>query len=84
MPESPPPWRDKLQLEDDSPVKPHNRGESMLWLASSHLEHEATIQEGVKEYHLSVEHSHQFFVGGAQCKGPFARQVHGCDNCEGI
>jgi len=56
----PPLWRDKSR----------NRGESMLWLASSYWEHEATIQEGVKKYHL---HSHQFF---AQRKGPFARQVH--------
>ena len=28
--------------------------ESMLWLASSYLEHEATIQEGVKRYHLCL------------------------------
>ena len=42
------------QLEDDSPVKPHKRGESMLWLASSYLEHEATSQEGVKKYHLRL------------------------------
>jgi len=42
------------QLEDDSPVMPHNRGESMLWLAPSYLEHEATIQEGVMNFHLCL------------------------------
>ena len=42
------------QLEDDCLVKPHNRGESMLWLASSYLEHEATSQEGVKNFHLCL------------------------------
>ena len=26
----------------------------MLWLASSYLEHEATIQERVKKYHLCL------------------------------
>ena len=26
----------------------------MLWLASSYLEHEATVQEGVKKYHLCL------------------------------
>ena len=39
----PPPCRDKS----------HNRGESMLWLASTYMEHEATI-EGVKKYHLCL------------------------------
>ena len=32
----------------------HNRGESRLWLASSYLEHEVSIQEGVKKFHLCL------------------------------
>ena len=43
-PTRPPPWRDKSR----------SRGESMFWLASSYWEHEATIQEGVKKYHLCL------------------------------
>ena len=43
-----PPWRDKFracQSGAKSEEQSHNRGESTLWLASSYLEHEATIQE---------------------------------------
>ena len=43
-PTRPPSWRDKSRI----------RGESMFWLASSYWEHEATIQEGVKKYHLCL------------------------------
>ena len=63
----PPPWRDKFRacqsgakLEEQS----HNRGESMLWLASSYLEHEATIQERSEERPPLFEPSQQFLVGG--------------------
>ena len=58
--QKPPPWRDKLRIEGESvnadekntdgdtgPDEVFDRGESMLWLASSYLEHRATIQEGV-------------------------------------
>ena len=62
----PAPWRDKkadqascCRTERSSSTggrRGTNRGNrgSMLWLASSYLEHEATIQEGVKKYHLCL------------------------------
>ena len=37
-----------LKLEQSA----HNRGKPMLWLASSYLEHDVSIQEGVKNFHL--------------------------------
>ena len=78
-----PPWRDKFracQSGAKSEEQSHNRGGSMLWLASSYLEHEATIQEGVKKYHLCLSIPiNSLFVGGSKRKGPFARQVLGCE-----
>ena len=51
----PPPWRDRLQRDIPRGWRRCNRGsESMLWLASSYWEHEATIQEGVKKCHLCL------------------------------
>ena len=79
----PPPWRDKFracQSGAKSAEQSHNRGGSMLWLASSYLEHEATIQEAVKKYHLCLSIPiNCLFVGGSKRKGPFARQVLGCE-----
>ena len=48
-PARPPPWRDKLQRDNPREWRKCNRGESLLWLASSYLEHEATIQERGEE-----------------------------------
>ena len=48
-PARPPPWRDKhATIEYGRKSKRRcDRGESILWLAASYLEHEATIREGV-------------------------------------
>ena len=48
-----PPWRDKFracQSGAKSEEQSHNRGESMLWLASSYSEDKGSSQEGVKKY----------------------------------
>ena len=60
-PTRPPPWKDKFracQSGAKSEKQSHNKGESMLWLASSYVEHEATIQEGVKKFHLCLSLLH--------------------------
>ena len=53
-PMRPPPWRDKhATIEYGRKSKRRcDRGESMLWLAASYLEHKATSQEGVMKFHL--------------------------------
>ena len=54
-PARPPPWRDRLQRDIPHDWRRCDRGsESILWRASSYLEQKATIQEGVKRYHLCL------------------------------
>ena len=51
-PMRPPPWRDKhATIEYGRKSKRRcDRGESMVWLAPSYLEHKAPIQEGVMNF----------------------------------
>ena len=59
----PPPWRDKhATIEHGRKSKRRcDRGESIVWLAPSYLEHKAVIQEGVMNF---MRHPHSLERSG--------------------